>query len=387
MEIKSTITTADDAARAVAELCEPLAGFTPDLAMLFVTPDYGPSFDEMIGGLRDALDARNLVGATCEGVLGVDREVENGPGAALWAGKLPGVRVFPFVLDQNDFVTLKNVKDWEDRLGVTPDDVPTFIILPDPFSIQFAAYLKIVDEVFPGSATVGGVISGASVPGRNRLFLNDQVLRQGMVGVSLTGDYRVSTIVSQGCRPVGPAFIITKADSNVIFELGGREAYAVLKELHASCNEEERTLMQNGLHLGRAIDERSGHFEAGDFLIRNVAGFVNDKGLAVTDYVRAGQTVQFHVRDAVSADSEMRHLLESSIRKMTHKPEGGLLFNCNGRGTRLFSKPNHDIQMVTELIPDCPLAGFFAAGEIGPVGGRTFVHGLTSSLILFHGSE
>jgi len=384
MEFRTSITTAPDASRALTDLCEPLAGITPDLAILFVTPDFGPSFNEFVGGLRDTLDARNLIGATCEGVIGVDREVEKGPAAALWVASLPGVRVFPFVLDQNDFVTLKNVRDWEDRLGVTPDDVPSFIILPDPFSVQFAACLKIMDEVYPGSTTVGGVLSGASVPGKNRLFLNDQVLRQGMVGVSLTGNYRVSTIVSQGCRPVGPPFVITKADSNVIFELGGREAYAVLKELHASCSKAEQTLMQNGLHVGRAIDERSGQFAPGDFLIRNVAGFVNDTGVAVTDYIRAGQTVQFHVRDATTADVEMRHLIESNLAKMTQKPVGGLLFNCNGRGTRLFAKPHHDIRMVNELIPRCPVAGFFAAGEIGPVGGKTFVHGLTSSLILFH---
>ena len=384
MRFKATLTSAPELGQASAELCEPLAGFDPDLVILVVTPHYQRDYGTFVAAVRDATNARVLIGATCEGVIGPGREVESGAGAALWAAKLPGVRVFPYVLDQNDFITMRTADAWQDRLGVTPDDIPTFINLPDPFSVQFGICLRIMDEVFPGSTTVGGVISGANAPGRNRLFVNDQVLRQGLVGVSLTGDYRVSTIVSQGCRPIGPPFVITKAESNVIVELGGRNAYTVLRELHDHSSAHDQALIRSGLHLGRAIDGNLDEFGSGDFLIRNVAGVVEKKGVAVTDYVRAGQTIQFHVRDAESADAEMRDLIRSRLGKMGSPPLGGLLFSCNGRGTNMFPQPNHDIGLINELIPNCPVAGFFAAGEIGPVGGRTFVHGLTGSLILFH---
>lgn len=386
MEIRAAITSTADTAQAAKELCERVAGLSVDLAVVFVTPHHGPDFEEFINTIRDTLNPRNLVGCTCAGVIGPDVEIEDTPGAAMWAASLPGVRTLPFVLDQNDFHTLRSAADWQDRLGMQPEDIPAFMILPDPFSLQFNACLSIMDEVFPGSTIVGGVTSGAHEPGKNRLFLNDQILRQGMVGVSLTGPFRVSSIVSQGCRPIGETFVITKAESNVIFELGGKGAYDVLRELHQHCSPEDRERIRTGLHVGRAINEHVAEFGPGDFLIRNVAGVVENRGLAVTDFMRAGQTVQFHVRDAESADSEMKTLITAQMQKMSTPPVGGLLFSCNGRGTRMFSEPNHDIGVVNSLLSPCPVAGFFAAGEIGPVGGRTFVHGLTSSLILFHES-
>ena len=61
---------------------------------------------------------------------------------------------------------------------------------------------------------------------------------------------------------------------------------------------------------------------------------------------------------------------------------------CNGRGTRLFSDPGHDARAISKALSQAPerpfpLAGFFAAGEIGPIGASSFLHGHTASLALF----
>jgi small ligand-binding sensory domain FIST len=384
MIVRAGVTSEADAIEATSELCDLVGGFAPDLAAVWVSPEHRDQYQSIVDLVREVLSPRNLIGCSMAGVIGPGAELERGAGVALWVAKMPGVRVLPFVLDQNDLTNLQSVGDWHDRLGVTPEDIPTIMVLPDPYSIRFDDCLGIMDEAFPGSTIVGGVASGAKGPGQNRLFLNDQVLRQGLVGVTLTGAVRVSTVVSQGCRPIGPTFVITKAESNVIMELGGRAAYSVLRDVHDQADAQEQELMRSGLHVGRVIDEHADGFGPDDFLIRNVAGVVENKGLAVTDYLRAGQTIQFHVRDAATADQDMRSILEGKLKKMEHPPQGGLMFNCNGRGTHLFPEPNHDISLINELIPDCPVAGCFAAGEIGPVGGTTFVHGFTSSLILFH---
>jgi small ligand-binding sensory domain FIST len=294
------------------------------------------------------------------------------------------VRILPFVLDQDDLQQLVQPADWHDRVGVPPDAEPGIVILPDPFSIDVAACLDRLDDAFPGSSIVGGMASGGMSAGQNRLFLNDQVLRQGMVGVSLSGPIRVRAVTSQGCRPVGSTFVVTRADSNVIYEGGGKPIMAVVQRMYDEASHEERALLQNGLHVGVVVDEHLATFGAGDFLVRNVMGIVDDKGLAVTDIVRPGQTVQFHVRDARTADEEMAALLRREVETCGHGPAGGLLFTCNGRGTRLFQQPNHDVALVNRLMDDCRVAGFFAQGEIGPISRRTFIHGFTSTLILFY---
>ena len=184
--------------------------------------------------------------------------------------------------------------------------------------------------------------------------------------------------MSQGCRPLGRAFVVTRAERNMIYELAGRPALDRVQELYQEADEDDRRLLQQGIHVGRVIDEHKPDFQRGDFLVRNVLGADKESGaIAVGDVVDVGSTVQFHVRDAATADEDLRSLLAGECA------EAALLFTCNGRGTRLFGTPDHDAEIVSDALGGVPLSGFFAAGELGPVGGRNFLHGFTASLALF----
>jgi small ligand-binding sensory domain FIST len=202
--------------------------------------------------------------------------------------------------------------------------------------------------------------------------------------VLLQGPVRLRAIVSQGCRPIGRPMIITRCQDNVIHELGGRAPLAQLQELWQTLDEGDRELLQQGLHVGRVINEYQGEFQRGDFLVRNVVGLDRQTGaLAITDRVRVGQTVQFHVRDAATADEDLHELLQIDLSAHEKRPGAALVFSCNGRGTRLFPEPHHDARTVRAEAGAIPLAGFFAAGELGPVGGKNFIHGFTASVVLF----
>ena len=226
-----------------------------------------------------------------------------------------------------------------------------------------------------------GLASAAAGVGGNRLILNSEILSQGAVGVLLSGETRVTSVVSQGCRPIGSPFVVTKAKGNLIYELAGRRACDQLAAVIGGLGEEERALAAAGLHFGRVIDEHQVHFERGDFLIRAVLGADQESGaVAVGDVVAVGSTVQFQVRDADSAHEDLVELMAGQAA------HGALLFTCNGRGSRLFSEPNHDATVVSEMLDSVPIGGMFCAGEIGPVGNRSFVHGYTASVALFHDS-
>jgi small ligand-binding sensory domain FIST len=200
--------------------------------------------------------------------------------------------------------------------------------------------------------------------------------------VSISGHTEVDCVVSQGCRPIGPPVVITKGKNNVVAELGGRKPLEVVQEIAQDLDEKERFLLSKGLLVGVVIDEYKDRFGRGDFLIRNVVGIDQKNGaMAVADVIRVGQTIQFHVRDAETAREDLQLLLDA--QELKEKPFAGLLFTCNGRGERLFETPNHDVGVVRERLGRIPVAGFFAAGEIGPVGDGSFVHGHTASLALF----
>ncbi len=386
MYFKAALSTNQDASAAVEELSEAVAGVPADLAVVFASHHHGPEFEELIERLRGRITTRNLIGCTGEGIIGPDREIEGAPALVLWMAALPGVRVLPFCLDQEDLAGFTEDEQWWDRVGVAPQEDCGLIVLPEPYSIDSEACLTRLNEVYSRATIVGGLASGAEARGQNRLFLDDQVLRQGLVGVSLCGPVRITSVVSQGCRPVGEPLTITRAERNVIHELVGLPAIDVLRRVYHAAPPTDQNLIQHGLFVGCAVGEEGGPTERHEFLIRNLLGIVGDSGLAVNALVQPGQVVQFHVRDAQTADQEMQSLLAEQVGRLESPPTGGLLFSCNGRGRRMFGVPHHDIRVVNRWAAGCQVAGFFASGEIGPIGRRTYIHGFTSSLILFRGA-
>jgi len=231
--------------------------------------------------------------------------------------------------------------------------------------------------------------SGAMGPGQSLLFTADGVREAGAVGVVLEGGIELRPVVSQGCRPVGEKWVITACERNQIKKLGGRPALEVLVETLDGLSPDDRKRLQGAPFIGLAVDAASSRFDCGDYLVRGIMGLNHaERAIAVADFVRRGQTVQFLVRDAKGAGEDLRRLMSThgggELAGVPPRGAGALLFSCNGRGTRMFRQPDHDISCVRSgLAADVPVAGFFAAGEIGPVGGQNFLHGFTASVAVF----
>ncbi|MBI2192986.1 MAG: FIST C-terminal domain-containing protein [Planctomycetes bacterium] len=359
-------------------------GEEADLLCLLATPHFTEESGEWVAAVESFFRARVLIGCTAESLIGNDREVEGGPAVVVWAARMPEVKVTPIALSPEEIASGLEVKDWAERLAVSPEDKPHFIVMGDPFTCDIVNLLEGLGESYPGRPVIGGMAS-AGGQGENRLFFKGRVLEEGLVGAALSGNILIDTVVSQGCRPVGRPFVVTKGERNLIIELGGVPAVQRFKEVFESLSSEEQGLVRHGLHVGRVVNEYQEKFRRGDFLIRNVIGADQRTGaMGVTERVRVGQTIQFHVRDARSADEDLRELLDlERSASGGGTAEGALLFSCNGRGSRLFPSPHHDAGLVQQIEGPLPLAGFFAAGEIGPIGSRNFIHGFTASLALF----
>jgi small ligand-binding sensory domain FIST len=383
MRFAAAVTTAEgtEAAQELAAGVKGALDGSPDLALLFLTPDYLEELDTVIVAVREALGARVLIGCTCEGVIGGDRELEGVPGASLLAGQLPGVDLRPFAIGGEEWAgLLANEERLQQRVGAGESHRGQ-IVLGDPYTTPVDELLQSLDAVFPGLPTLGGMASGAG-PGGSRLFLNDRLCADGAVGLGLGGNLRIDAVVSQGCRPIGRPLVVTRSEQQWILELARRPALEVAEELVRGLSEEEQALLENGIFVGVALDEYKERFDRGDFLVRNLFGVDRENsGLAIGDWVRPGQSIQFHVRDAATADEDLRLLLQPQTADAP--PAAGLIFSCNGRGSRMFPEPDHDVRAVLDALPKTPLAGFFAAGELGPIGGRSFIHGHTASIAFF----
>ena len=352
---------------------EQLEGEDPDLLVCFASPHFVGALDDLVNALRNLLDARVLLGATAGSIIGVGEEVETAPAFSLFAAQLPDAGLMPVALRLEDTPDGPAVVGWPEL----ESDPSTLLLLADPFSFPTDGFLRRLNDSRPELTVIGGLASAAAHPGGNRLVLDELVTPEGAVGVFLDG-VEVRTVVSQGCRPIGQPYVVTRAERNFVVELGGRQAVDRLRDLAEGLDERDRELVRNGLHLGVVVDEHKASFDRGDFLVRNIVGADRDSGaLAVGDQVEVGQTVQFHVRDAAAADEDLRSLLDGATAS------GALVFTCNGRGRHLFGVPDHDAGVLAELLGPIPAAGAFCAGEIGPIGGRNFLHGFTASVALF----
>jgi len=363
---------------AVAQALEPLDGTTPDLVAIFVAPGRqrpGAAEAAMLRATGLA-GARTTIGATAGGVIGDGRGVEHEPAVAVWAAVLPQVRLRAFRL------TAEQTEAGVQVEGLPPlqDDDRVAALLVDPYSFPVSGFLEHCNTVLPGFPLVGGVASAPSGPGANRLFLDGQVHERGGVGVLLGGEVAARTVVSQGCRPIGPPMVVTRADRNVLLELAGQPALERLAEIVSALPLAEQNLVERGLHLGIAMNEYADEHGRGDFLIRGVIGLDDESGAVVVgDLVTVGQTVRFQVRDAAGAGEDLTELLGAD----GDPARGALLFSCNGRGTAMFDNADHDVRTALDAFGGAGIAGFFAAGEIGPVGGRNHLHGFTASVLAF----
>ena len=388
MLFKSAISAKEESDQAIQDICREvipdLRGKTVDLAILFFSQHHREGIEELVPRIRKEIQPQVLLGCTGEGIIGGGQELERRPAICLWVAHLPGVEIVPFHLTFRQTSGGFSLEGFPEKL---PASHPSqfFLLLAEPFSTPGSELLEILQEKCPGVPAVGGMASGAMDYGQNRLIFNDRVLKEGVVGVSIGGPISLQTVVSQGCRPIGERFIITRADRNVIYELGGSPTLECLQRVYSGLTPPEQRLARQGLHLGYAIDEQKSQFERGDFLVRNVIGADEETGsIAITDIVKEGQTVQFHIRDRETASEDLQWLL-TTRKEDIKKPSiaGALLFSCNGRGQRLFGDSHHDITAIRKQIGNIPVAGFFAQGEIGPVGGKNFLHGFTASVVLF----
>jgi small ligand-binding sensory domain FIST len=355
-----------------------LGGADADLVLIFASGAHLAAPEATLEGIEEALSPAALVGCGAAGVVGVGREVEGGTAISVWAA------AFDEGVAETFHAHVEPVGDALALEGLpAPDDASGLLLFPDPSTFPTARVLQELGRAAPAVPVVGGLASGETTDGAVVLFRDGEVHTDGAVGVRLEG-IELLPCVSQGAAPVGPELTITAADGHVIQELAGRPALQALQEAILNLDATERALVEGGLLLGIVIDGGKPEYDQGDFLVRGLLGADPDDGtIAVAAPVNTGQVVRLHARDAASADTDLRDGL--ALRRAAlggERPAGALIFTCTGRGAGMFGIGHHDAGALADEL-GAPAAGFFAAGEIGPVGGEPFVHTFTATVAVF----
>jgi small ligand-binding sensory domain FIST len=385
----STLSRIPDAAAAFSEaaraLDERLGGTRPDLLLVFASPHHAQDFDELSRLAARRYPDALLAGCTGRGVIGDAHEAEEGPALSVTGATLPGVECSGVHVEMT---TLPGPDErggaWRALTGVAPGAQPKFLLLADSFTIDAHALIRGLDRAYPRAPKFGGLASGGDAPGEHRLLLGREVHRSGAIALALTGDLEVETVIAQGCRPIGRPMLVTRCKGGLLQELDRGPPLKVLGEIYESLPPRDRELMRHSLFLGLDMREERVEYDPGELLVRNILGAEQETGaLAVGEVLHPVQAVQFVLRDARAAEEELKRMLDGRRRTGREPPDGALLFSCTGRGSGLFGRADHDTALFEEKLGPAALGGFFCNGEIGPVGGTTFLHGYTSAFALF----
>ena len=362
-----------------------LGGQEVSLGLVFMTPQFFDRAGDILELIQVHARVPLLVGCSSSSLVCNNHEIEDNAGITLGLYSLPGatLKAVPFRQAQVD--DFSGSSYWPEETGVAPAQTNGWLTFVDPFHIDSETWLEQWNQAYPDLPIVGGLASGDQTEQRTQVYLNGQILDEGGVGISVGGDVRLASVISQGCTPIGETWTLTGVDRNLIQQIGNRPAYEVLAETFEGMTSEEQVNSRGNLFVGLVINEYLEDFHRGDFLIRNLLGADPTSGqIAVGAFPRTGQTLQFQRRDATAATEDMHELLSRAKTELKGaRIYGGCLCNCNGRGKNLFGAPDHDAGIVQQELGPFGLTGFFCNGEIGPVGRRNFLHGYTASLALF----
>ena len=363
-----------------------------DLALVFASTGYASDLPRLLPLLRQELRSRHWIGAAGGGVIGTRHdgqaaEIEQAPSLSVTLLQLPGGEITTTGLSTETLPDLDGpAQQWQEWSGIQPEHCRSQILLIDPTSSNINDLISGLDYAFPGAAKIGGIACPHNAP-HGSLLLDDRVVT-GAVVCSIGGDWRLDTVVAQGCRPIGPVFSIEQVQRNVLLELSDGERrdtpVACLQRVLADLNTDDRERVRHSLFLGierRSLQLNPEHPSANDgaFLVRNLIGVDPKNGaVAVADRVRPGMNVQFQLREADASRDEALTLLREAASTDEPEPVFGLLMACLGRGQGLFGIPDGDVSLGRQVMPDLPMAGAFCNGEIGPVAGSTHLHGYTA---------
>ncbi|MBN8249899.1 MAG: FIST C-terminal domain-containing protein [Verrucomicrobia bacterium] len=350
--------------------------------IVFMSPQFFEVASEVLEVLRVHARIPLLAGCSSQSLIANGEELEDQAGLVLQLFHLPDATVRAVRFDQEQLESLNSPLEWPSVTGVPRESVRGWMVFADPFHLDAESWLRSWHQGYGGVPVVGGLASGLFEPRRTQVYLDGEVFEEGGVALGVGGAVKIESMVSQGCTPIGAPWTITKADRNLILTIANRPAYSVLQDTFQGLSEDEQRRAQRNLFVGFASSEYREEFRHGDFLVRNLLGADENRGiLAVGALPRTGQTIQFHRRDAESASADLSGCLAEARRQLHGRiVYGGVLSVCNGRGRRLFGRPSHDAGLIQEQLGPLPVAGFFCNGELGPVGGHNFLHGYTASL-------
>jgi small ligand-binding sensory domain FIST len=258
------------------------------------------------------------------------------------------------------------------------------MVFPDTLTLQAGPFLDGLCRSWPGVPAVGGGASENGSQMHTYQWCGTDVASDAVCGALFSGGLSRAIGHTVACQPIGEPFLVTRAEGNVIFELSGRPAFEVFTALAQEWALPDLRTAASLLFFGFPCSANQTRLVSGEYYVRNIHGIDPHEGsLLIASPVREGQVISFTIRDPARARDDMEAMVEDLARICAGRPpKFGVYFNCCGRGTSLYGRPNVDLDIIRRHFSDLPVIGFFTYAEIGPTAEGSCLHNHTGVLTL-----
>ncbi len=352
-----------------------------DLAIVFATINYQTEYEQLHQAVQANSSCDELIGCSGMSVLTSGGEFEEEPAIAVMVLRSEQLSAVSFSAKGTESEVSEQIQE---NIKSAMQDDSLLIIFPDIRAVNPAELVKQIGRDGTALPVVGAAVSGDATGAEMYHWKDAQATEGGATGVLLSGNFNTEIGVAQGCQPIGKPREVTKADGQIIFELDGEPALENFKGTLQLLTQEDIRRSGGTVFVGIAMDDTNKNPTRGDFLIRNLVGISEEHAaLAISEEVKTGQLVQFHLRNPAAAAEEIQAIVAQLAEKTREQsPAFGLYFNCLGRGKGLYGVTNHDINIIQNQFPGLPVIGFFGNSEFAPIGGHNFAHAYTGVFVL-----
>lgn len=339
-----------------------------NLGFVYVTDLYANRLPDIVDYLRVHSGVAHWVGSVGIGVCATAQEYLDESAIAVMLGEFPedGFRVFGNVTE------FAQLDEQAGGFEVGGHAAHYALVHGDARNAEVPEIIEALAARMQSGFVTGGITSSRFQSQQ----VADDVVHGGLSGVMFGAQVPVMTRLTQGVTPIAAPHQVTASQENILISLDGRPALDVLNE-------------DVGEILARDLSRAAGYIFAAltvsgsdtrDYLVRNLIGAdTNERLVAISEVVPAQGDVVFCRRDAGAAREDMLRMLGEIKLALSAPPRGAVYYSCLGRGEGLFGADSVELKLISEVLGEFPLVGFFANGEIS----HDRLYGYTGVLTLF----
>jgi hypothetical protein len=345
-------------------------GEKADLAIVFSSVKYDQ--EQMLAGVRSVSGDTLLVGSSTAGEITTAGPL-NKHSVAVMLLKSDTIKFYAAVGENVAKDPRAAGKEAAEKVrALAGGELKSFVMLPDVLvgngSDIVRGVLDVLGEHFPA---VGGAAGDDFEFKKTYQYLNDKVYSGTVVGLGMTGDFKVGIGVKHGWLPIGLPMKVTRSSGSVLHELDGKPAIKIYEDYFG---EQEAAILRTEALAKLAITYPLGMKVHGseEMLIRDPITVDKEGSITCAAEVPEGSEIQLMIGSREEAVKVARVAAENALEQLDGSaPKAVIIFNCIARNKLYGDHVGDEISAIQEVLgKDTPLLGFYTYGEQAPLGGQ-----------------